>query len=75
MELANMFGDVRLIDQIKTWSIPDFPLRGSDLIALNVQPGPLFGSLLFAAKSYWIEQDYRPSKSDLIEFVQHRLGE
>ena len=36
------------------WSIPVFPLRGSDVLTLGVAPGPEISRLLTATETWWI---------------------
>lgn len=47
----------RLLEDL---SVPVFPLRGRDVLALGVQAGEQVGELLSAIKAWWIEQDFEP---------------
>ncbi|MEM9168524.1 MAG: CCA tRNA nucleotidyltransferase [Pseudomonadota bacterium] len=42
------------------WSPPDFPLKGADVVARGVAPGPAVTRTLNAAEDAWIEADYPP---------------
>ncbi len=45
---------------------PDFPIRGADLLALGVAPGPRIGRLLEQLKEEWAQEDFRLSRSELL---------
>jgi len=36
-------------------SAPAFPLRGADLLALGVKPGPAVGAMMAALRTHWLE--------------------
>jgi len=40
------------------WRAPTFPLRGADLLALGVPPGPDMGETLRAVEAWWIAGDF-----------------
>ena len=42
------------------WSAPQLAVRGADVIALGVPPGPRVGRILEAMEAWWIEQDFKP---------------
>ena len=44
----------RLIDDAERWTPPRFPLRGDDVLALGVAPGPRVGELLARVEAWWI---------------------
>jgi poly(A) polymerase len=56
-----------MLDLADSWTIPDFPLRGEDVVALGVPPGPEVGRRLAAARGWWEEQDFRPGRAELLE--------
>jgi poly(A) polymerase len=57
---------VALLDLADEWTIPDFPLRGEDVLALGVAPGPEVGKRLAAIRSWWEEEDFRPGREQLL---------
>ena len=59
-----------MLDLADEWAIPDFPLRGEDVVASGVSPGPEVGRRLAALRDWWTEQDFRPGREELLE----RLG-
>lgn len=56
-----------MLDLADAWEIPDFPLRGEDVIALGVSAGPEIGRRLGAVRDWWEEQDFRPGRAELLE--------
>jgi tRNA nucleotidyltransferase/poly(A) polymerase len=56
------------LNLIENWPIPIFPLTGEDLIIMNIS-GKKLGQLLKKAKAYWQEQNYQPSKAELLSYI------
>ncbi len=46
--------------------VPAFPVRGADLVAAGVAPGPAVGAALTALERLWAEGDYRAGRDALI---------
>lgn len=63
-DLVLLTGDAarapRLLAMADTFHIPTFPLKGGDVIALGVAPGPEIGRILAAVESWWEEEDFIP---------------
>lgn len=55
------------------WVIPEFPLRGRDLMALGTAEGPAIGRVLAELENYWEEHDYAPNHAELINLASGRL--
>jgi poly(A) polymerase len=47
---------------IQKWDIPAFPVRGEDLIAQGIKPGPELGSRLAALEEEWIASGFGQPK-------------
>ena len=45
------------------WPIPDLPVKGRDILALGVAPGPSIGAILADVERWWIEQDFADEAS------------
>jgi poly(A) polymerase len=57
-----------LLALAEAWRKPRFPLRGSDVTAHGVPPGPEVGWLLAAVETWWEDGDFRaPRKTCLAE--------
>jgi poly(A) polymerase len=58
-----------LLDLADHWRMPVFPLKGEDVLALGLQPGPEVGRLLATVENYWIEEDFRPDRRKLLRHL------
>ena len=56
-----------MLDLADEWTIPDFPLRGEDVVALGVPAGPEVGRRLAAVRDWWEAEDFRPNRAELLE--------
>jgi poly(A) polymerase len=54
------------------WPTPQFPLRGADVLALGVQPGPAVGNLLREIEAWWIASDFAADEASLREQLRQR---
>lgn len=63
------------LTSLEKWHIPDFPLKGSDLIKIGIQPGKDLGNLLKFAEKCWEDNDYQPQKLELIELIKKQHNE
>jgi len=51
------------------WEVPTFPVSGNDIIALGVAQGPEVGKILSALKLLWSQNNYVPTKQELLDTV------
>lgn len=58
-----------------SWRAPEFPVRGADLLARGVRPGPAFGRLLEAVRAYWEEADFAPGRAECLARLDALLAE
>jgi poly(A) polymerase len=65
-DLVWMSGDVarapRLLSLADSLEVPVFPVKGGDVAALGVPPGPEIGRLLAALEAWWEAEDFGPSR-------------
>jgi len=54
---------------LATWQVPECPVNGDDLIALGVKPGKDLGHMLKQARDYWADNNFKPLKQDLLDWV------
>ncbi len=64
----------RALAEAEGWKAPRFPLKGRDLLALGVPPGPEVGELLDRVEAWWIEQDFRPTRAECLEKAKAPQG-
>lgn len=55
-----------LLETAAAWTPKTFPIGGADVLALGIAPGPAVGKMLAAAEDWWIEQDFRPRREELL---------
>ncbi len=55
------------------WRPPVLPLKGRDLLALGLSPGPRIGELMAALEAWWIEQDFTPDRQACLDWVAAKL--
>ncbi|MBL8908692.1 MAG: CCA tRNA nucleotidyltransferase [Rhizobiales bacterium] len=53
------------------WQAPVFPVKGADLVAAGVKPGPEVGRILSDLEDWWVAAGFKPGKDELIA----RLGQ
>jgi poly(A) polymerase len=54
---------LRLADR---WQVPEFPLRGPDIMALGERKGPAIGEILRAVEAEWIAGGFAASREELL---------
>jgi poly(A) polymerase len=65
----------RLLTLPTRWPVPVLPLKGRDLRAVGLKPGPQIGELLAALEAWWIDQDFMPDRQACLDWVKGRLAE
>lgn len=60
-------GYARLLRFIEGWEKPEFPLKGSDLLALGAVAGPQLGESLKALEAEWLDSSFRLERDALLE--------
>lgn len=53
------------------WTAPVFPLRGADVLALGVPPGPRVGHLLRQLETWWIDTGFKTDSQALRRQLAH----
>lgn len=60
-------GDWRgAVDLARTWTPPDLPVSGGDVLKLGLAPGPKVGLLVEAVESWWIEGDFVAGRDECL---------
>ena len=57
------------------WVPPEFPIAGKDLLARGIPEGPEVGDLLRAVEDWWVEQDFAPDRTALLERLDALVAE
>jgi poly(A) polymerase len=56
-----------MLETAAAWTDPALPISGADALALGIEAGPAVGGLLSAAEQWWIEQDFAPTRDEMLE--------
>lgn len=51
---------------VQGWKVPDLPVRGADLLAAGLMPGPALGRRLAEIEQRWIESDFSLDREALL---------
>lgn len=51
------------IAEAQAWKPQTLPIKGKDLLALGLKPGPELGKLLEDVEAWWVGQDFAPSRA------------
>jgi poly(A) polymerase len=52
------------------WTVPAFPIKGADALALGITPGPRVGALIEAVERWWIEGDFLADRDACLHKLQ-----
>ncbi|MEK1888544.1 MAG: CCA tRNA nucleotidyltransferase [Phyllobacterium sp.] len=64
----------RLLDYLKAYERPRFPLSGGDLVAAGLPKGPDVGKVQRALEDEWIESGFTLKRDQLLERIPHHTG-
>ncbi len=56
------------------WPVPEFPLRGRDLVTIGVEKGPRMSEILGILEVEWIEDGFRSDRSMLLKAAEKLHG-
>ncbi len=58
-----------ILDYAEEWQIPDFPVKGRDLMARGIKGGPEMGRILQRLEQEWLASDFTCSTEQLLEKI------
>ncbi len=65
---------IRLGRFIPTWTPPEFPLGGEDVIALGVPPGPRRRALLRSVETWWADGGFKGTRETCLAELRRRAN-
>ncbi|XP_036427415.1 CCA tRNA nucleotidyltransferase 1, mitochondrial [Colossoma macropomum] len=69
LELLKYQGEVKLLAELKRWSIPRFPVSGHDLRRLGITSGKEIGTTLQELRDIWKKSRYQLGKEELLSTI------
>jgi tRNA nucleotidyltransferase (CCA-adding enzyme) len=67
--LVESRGRAELLQKLKTWTPPEFPINGSDLMAAGVESGPKMGLMLAQLRDAWEQSGFKLTRDELLRDV------
>ena len=64
---------LRIIYSVKNLKIPNLPIYGKDIIRFGIKPGPKIGKLIKFIESWWILNNFKPSKKECLKKVEELI--
>ena len=64
-----------VMDSLRDWTVPEFPLAGADVVALGVGEGAAVGAALKAIEAQWIEGDFQQDRAALLALLKKQVAE
>ena len=64
----------RLLEAAASWRPVAFPVRGTDILGLGVEPGPDVGRLLAAVEAWWVAGDFKADRAELLAQLERRIA-
>lgn len=69
-ELLKYRGEEKLLAELRTWSIPHFPISGHDLRRMGITSGKDIGATLQKLRDIWKKSGYQMDKDELLSYVK-----
>lgn len=65
-------GDKNLVNVLKNWKLPEFPVTGKDLLTLGYKQGPEMGKILTNLRKKWEDSEFKLDKSNLLNMLTNQ---
>jgi len=59
----------------RSWTPPELPVSGCDVLRLGVKPGPRVGRLIAAVERWWIDGDFSANRAACLAELERLVGE
>lgn len=73
-EILRYRGSMKLLDELKQWKIPKFPINGN-LMRERVPNQKMIGQVLINLKKLWVDEDFKLTDEQLLEQIPRILDE
>lgn len=74
-ELVKYLGKSDLYRQLAAWSIPPFPINGTQLKAAGCPQGRLMGTIMAKLKQHWAASEFQATQEQLMDLLPQVLEE
>jgi tRNA nucleotidyltransferase/poly(A) polymerase len=61
------------LSTVQSWQKPAFPIKAEDVMALTKEPGPLVGQIMKKSEEYWVDHQFGPDKSGLMDYIRQEF--
>ena len=65
----------RLLKLAESWTKPELPIDGRDVMAKGIDEGPKIGTTLRALEEEWIEADFAPDRRALLKRLKETINQ
>ncbi|NDH62386.1 MAG: CCA tRNA nucleotidyltransferase [Alphaproteobacteria bacterium] len=55
----------------RSWTPPELPVSGGDVLALGLAPGPRVGAVIAAIERWWIDGDFSADRTACLAHLEH----
>ena len=59
----------------RSWTPPDLPVTGADVVKLGLQPGRKIGNLLDAVEQWWVAGDFTADRAACLAELERRAAD
>ncbi len=68
--LTSAMPKIEIINFIKNFTLPQFPLNGNDFMAMGLRDKQI-GEAVNRTKTFWANNDFKPGKQELLAFLKN----
>lgn len=65
----------KMLKRAEDWEAPMFPVTGADVMECSIPEGPEVGRLLREVEEWWIERDFAPDRTALLDRLDALVAE
>ncbi len=58
---------------LEKWEPRTFPLKGDDILAMGLSPGPRVGDILHAVEAWWVAQNFVPDYAACVDYARRMI--
>lgn len=65
---------IKTTAQFENRTVIKFPIGGSDLNTIGINPGKQMGTILQDCKNWWIQNDFKPNRDECLNWINVKYG-